>query len=166
MLVLSGALVGFYMLRNKIIQSKMEQEAASFRSIVETAMARADFPRWTTRRDVDNFFHMIPSARMNPYTGTPRTWSLEGGDGAYFAVKVESVTVSAKDNNPIGENNILGGFAYLWNDDIRPENDIYTVVDENGESRNFYGWLFYETDMYGTITVAIGGLPLKIEAYK
>lgn len=164
MVVLAGALVGYYMLRNRLIQARLQQQAAAFKTIVDTSMARASFPKWNKRSDWEGFFRMVPEARTNPYTGTPRRWSWDGGEGAFYAVKIESVTVTSENNNPLGKQNILGGFAYLWNDDRSVQNNLYTIVFDKDETQRYFGWVFYATDMSGNIVAAVGGLPVKDSA--
>ena len=172
LILIAAAVMAFNITKRNAITATQQNEAAAFKTIHETAVARGSFPKWTSAQDFSTgFFVTVETAKKNPYSGTPRTWASTG-ISAYFACDVDgqSGTPStlwsplANPCKPTGSDqgqqagasgNIMGGFLFIY--DTGGSATKFMVKYSDGTTKFFDGWAFVETDMSGNIASAVGG---------
>ena len=171
LVIIAAAMMAFNVTKRNAIAAQQQGEAATMRSIVESAIAKGAFPKWTTSSDVDNgLFLVVPKSQTNPYSGVLRVFS-KSGIGAYtICTSNSAATVSIM--SPLGTpscaigsqtkgapgavTNVLGGFVY-WYDSSTVGSNKYTIWTQDNTSRTFDGWAFVETDMAGNVAAYTGG---------
>jgi type II secretory pathway pseudopilin PulG len=170
LVIIAAAMTAFNVTKRNAITATQQNEAAAMKALVETAVARGNFPAWTSDAEIQRgLFSLVETANKNPYTGTLRTWNDAGNAiGSYVACEVTGGTGGATPlSSPVtapcpagtttpatSSNAMGGGFAFLHN---ASGTSSFIVTYADGTVVNFQGWAFIETDMSGNIVAAVGG---------
>lgn len=164
LVIIAAAMTAFNVTKRNAITATQQNEAAAMKALVETAVARGNFPAWTTDTQIRRgLFSLVETATKNPYTGTLRIFkTADGGIGVYAACAITAdANITSPVHNPCpgpgdtGTTPMGGGFAFVHN--TSSGNSKMTVTYSDGTTKEFQGWTFIETDMSGNIVSAVGG---------
>jgi len=168
LVIIAAAMMAFNVTKRNAITAQQQAEAATMRAVVESAIARGTFPKWTGSTDVSNgFFALTPKAAINPYSGVARVYSANGIGAYTICTATGTGTISIMSpyaggcatggsTSPGNAASVMGGFVY-WYDNSTTGQHKYTVWTNDGTSRTFDGWAFVETDIAGNVTAYTGG---------
>ena len=164
LVIIAAAMTAFNVTKRNAITATQQNEAAAMKALVETAVARGNFPAWASDAEIQRgLFSLVETANKNPYTGTLRSFKTgDGGIGVYSACEIQgSAVISSPVHNPCpGPNDsgsvpMGGGFSFIHN--TTSGNATMSVTYADGTNKSFQGWAFVETDMNGNIVSAVGG---------